>query len=113
MRYLNTLIIALAVSMATLAVYQKFILPKHTYKIYTIDTDKIVNMQKKKLLEAYKNGNDISDKIAKENEKMMKIVNFIAKKDNAIVLAKKAVISADEIKVYDITNKVLRAVNEY
>lgn len=104
MRYLATFLIALAVSLGALVAYEKFLLPKKIRKVYVVDTDKIVNLTKQKLLLSAKNKDEESFKEALNmDKKFQKAIDYIAKRDNAIVYPKKAIISGYD---RDITNEV-------
>ena len=104
MRYLATFLIALAVSLGALVVYEKFLLPKKVKKVYVVDTDKIVNLTKQKLLLSAKNKDEESFKEALNiDKKFRKVIDYIAKRDNAIVYPKKAILLGYD---KDITNEV-------
>jgi len=105
MRMLVIIVISAVMSLFGLVMYQKFLLPKQIKKIYVVDTDKLINMQKSKIINAYKtNNNTILRQVSVESNKQMQVIKYIAKKDNAIVLAKKAVLSGYD---KDITNQII------
>ena len=51
MNFFTNVVISIAVSLGILLGYQKVILPKEVQKIYVVDTDKIIKIQKKMILE--------------------------------------------------------------
>jgi hypothetical protein len=107
MNFFTNIVISVAVSLGILLGYQKVILPKEVQKIYVVDTEKIIKIQKKIILDDYgDNTGNALKVIAKQTEKMMKIMNAIAKRDNAIIVTKKAVVTGN---AKDITKLVLRA----
>ena len=109
---LSVFIIAIVVSLGSLAVYQKFVLPKQIKPIYVVDTQKIIDIQKRKIYTEFSNNQNtqiVAKTMLNQLNKMQRIINKIAKRDNAIVLTKKALISG---KVKDITPLILRVMNE-
>jgi len=105
MNFFTNVVISIAVSLGILLGYQKVILPKEVQKIYVVDTDKIIKIQKKIILDDYGDNTGKALKlIAKQTDKMMKIMNAIAKRDNAIIVTKKAVVTGN---AKDITKLVL------
>ena len=110
MRYLAVFLISLAVTLGGLVAYQKFLLPKHIKKVYVVDTDRIIKIEKSYIFQAAKSQNKTAfNKALNMDKKIQKIINYIAKKDNAIVFAKKAVIGGYD---KDITNEVLMLAGE-
>jgi len=109
---LSVFIIAIVVSLGSLVGYQKFVLPKQIKLIYVVDTQKIIDIQKRKIYKEFSNNQNtqiVAQSMLKNLNRIEKIINKIAQRDNAIVLTKKAVISG---KVKDITPLVLRIINE-
>ena len=104
MKHLTTFLIALAVTLGGLVAYEKFLLPKKVKKIYVVDTAKIVNLAKQKILLSAKNKDEQAFKEALNIDKsFQKAIKYIAKRDNAVVYPKKAIISGYD---RDITNEV-------
>lgn len=110
MRYLIIFLISLAVTLGGLVAYQKFLLPKHIKKVYVVDTDKIIAVEKKKLFNAAKNKDEEEfKKVLNQDKIYQKAIEYIAKRDNAVVFAKKAVIAGYD---KDITNEVFSLVDK-
>jgi len=110
MKYLATILIAIAVTLGGLVAYQRFLLPQKIKKIYVVDTDKIIKLEKEKILLSARN----KDKRAFEealniDKKFQKAINYIAKRDNAIIYPKKAILAGYD---KDITNEVFILVGE-
>ena len=105
MRYLAVFLISIAVTLGGLVAYQKFLLPKRVKKIYVVDTNVLMNIEKQDILKAAKSKNKHLFQTALSlDKKFQKIIAYIAKKNNAVVFAKKAIISGYD---KDITNRVL------
>ena len=105
MRYFAVLMIAIAVTLGGLAAYQKFLLPKQIKKVYVVNTDTLINFEKNNILQAAKNKDRQKFQEALNmDKKFQEAINYIAKRDNAVVFAKKAVMSGYD---KDITNEVL------
>lgn len=106
MRYLAVFLISLAVTLGGLVAYQRFLLPKRVKKIYVVNTDTLMKIEKRDIVKAAKEGDKNAFQKALEiDKKFQEAINYIANRDNAIVLTKKAVISNNYDK--DITNEIL------
>jgi len=105
MKYFETILISLAITLGGIAAYQKFILPKKEKKIYVVDTSKLIAAEKRLLRIGLTKGSINADEVKALDERFKKIINYIAKRDNAIVLVKRAVLSNNYDK--DITQEVL------
>ncbi len=106
MKYIEMILISLAISLGVIAAYQKFILPKKKEKIYVVDTSKLINAEKRLLSLGLKEGKINADKVKALDKKFKKIISYIAKRDNAVILVKRAILSDNYDK--DVTNEVLR-----
>ena len=105
MRYLAVLMIAIAVTLGGLAAYQKFLLPKQMKKIYVVNTNTLINLERQDILQAAKEKDKQKFQEALNmDKKFQEAINYIAKRDNAVVFVKKAVMGGYD---KDITNEVL------
>ncbi|WP_187648651.1 hypothetical protein [Nitrosophilus labii] len=100
------IIYTLLVNIAVLFAYDKYIVPKKVKKIYSIDSTKIIELQKKRMKELiFNKGQKVNEEaIIKYLNNIDKIINYIAERDNAIVVVKQSIASKN---VKDITNEVL------
>ncbi len=105
MKYLEIIVISLAVTLGGIVAYQKFVLPKKERKIYIVDTEKLIAAEKRLLRMGITQGRLNADEVKTLDLKFKKIINYIAQRDNAIVYVKKAILSDNYDK--DITNEVL------
>jgi hypothetical protein len=105
MKYLNTVIISFVIMLGGLALYQKFLLPKHLKKVYVVDTEKIIKLEKAKILQ-YAKARDTANfnKMLEKDRQIKKAIQYIADKDNAVVYVKKAILGGYD---KDITDEVI------
>jgi len=104
MRYLAIFLIALSTTLGGLVLYQKFLLPKQIKKIYVVDTQKIIDFERKKIFNAAKAKNEMDfQKALNLDKKFQRAIKYVAIRDNAVVYAKKAVMAGYD---KDITNEI-------
>jgi len=104
------IVMTVAISLSILFSYDKYIVKNRTPKIYTLDVNYIVNKKKEEIKNKIFNKGILVDEkeIVKYLNTIDKIANIIAKRDNAIIVAKSSIITG---ATKDITKEVLKIYN--
>lgn len=110
-QFVITIIYSFAMSVLVIFIYENYRLEKKMTKIYTVNSKVIIEKQREKLKEIVFNQKEklIEDEIITRVSKMEKIIEYISKRDGAIILVNGAVL-AGEVK--DITDEVLKIYQE-